>query len=142
MNKGKIKASNEKARYTIKKGFHSYRIFLSKKLVQWDGHLNMRQKWLVYTAMLFAIITLLTWNFVRTINNPSQVYTADSFEPTDPYGVKMQKSPKYDPMKGRAIGMLEYLDSLKSDARGKKTYDSILQTRPGLLDSISYYINR
>ncbi|HEA29919.1 hypothetical protein LCGC14_1947760 [marine sediment metagenome] len=142
MNKKDIKAGNERARNNIKKGFHSYRNFLSEKLAQWDERLSIRQKWVVYSALLFVIISLLSWKLVRTINSPAQVYAADSFEPTDPYGVKMEKLPKYDPMKGRAIYMREYLDSLRSDPTGKITYDSIVRARPGLLDSISFYINR
>lgn len=142
MNKKDIKTGNERARNTIRKGFHSYRDFLSKKLAQWDERLGMRQKWIVYSALLFVIISLLSWNLAHTINSPAQVYAADSFEPTDPYGVKMKKLPQYDPMKGRAIYIQEYLDSLRSDSTGKNMYDSIIRARPELLDSISFYINR
>jgi hypothetical protein len=93
----------------------------------------------VYVLLLFCVVsagvsTLLTYRGVR--GKPAQFRVAAIRIPVIP---KQRSPPGLDRNEVKNILRFgKYMDSLSKDAHGKRTYDSIMAARPGLMDSVLF----
>jgi hypothetical protein len=75
------------------------------------------------------------WIIVQALRHPHPAIPAQQLHLSHP--VLPSVRPPFDPTSLAGIQKFQsWLDSLQTDTTGRKVYDSILQQRPGLLDSL------
>ena len=101
--------------------------------------MSTKTKWLSLTVFCVAFGGLSIYAFVEVFEDnrkaikPSQVSVPKHY---DGAGPKIKEHPVSEKDIKRINRFKKYMDSLHLSLGGKRVYDSILKTRPGLMDSI------
>lgn len=120
---------------------HNLKNSAANKLSQFDNGLSERTRWIFYTSLALIVISLLIWNLLNSFKSNNEGLEMFSPEITTRYSeVELPQEPDY--LKLKALKINAFLDTLRSNPETIHLYDSIMITRPGLKDSINFYMNR
>lgn len=111
-----------------------------KSLENLDSKIPNNYKIGFYSAIALLVLSLLFYNFFSVFNsNDDNTY---SFNYLKPIEVKQNDFKIINPNIKKAIQLNEYLINLKSNPKTVHKYDSLKQFRPGLFDTIQYYLTQ